>query len=73
MQNPATPSWRDWIVPIEEDAMTLRQALDVSAHLKAGLEVPLLRAYYQIEAKRYPADRASRRLVGYAPAGNSVQ
>jgi hypothetical protein len=43
MQNPATLGWRDWIVPIEEDTLTLRQALDASAHLKASQEdIPLI-------------------------------
>ena len=31
---------------------------------RVGLEVDLLRAYYEIEAKRYPDSEASRRLLG---------
>lgn len=39
------------------NGMTLAEA-----RAKVGLEVPLLRAYYEIEARRYPTDRASQRL-----------
>jgi hypothetical protein len=44
-----------------------------AAREEMGLEVPLLKAYYQIEAKRHPADKASKRLVGYAPVGKSAE
>ncbi len=36
-------SWRDWIVPLEDDKSTLRQVLDASAHLKAAQDdIPLV-------------------------------
>jgi hypothetical protein len=36
-------SWRDWIVPISEEVLTLRQVLGSSSHLKASQDdIPLI-------------------------------
>jgi hypothetical protein len=36
-------SWRDWIAPLSEEKLTLRQILETSSHLKAGQEdIPLI-------------------------------
>ncbi|GAB6041730.1 hypothetical protein [Endothiovibrio diazotrophicus] len=38
-----TIGWRDWIVPLGARSQTLRQALDGSAHLRAGQgDIPLI-------------------------------
>ncbi len=37
------PSWRDWIVPLSEESMTLREILKASSHLRAGQDdIPLI-------------------------------
>lgn len=45
MKKTAAPplSWRDWIVPITKDNLTLRQVLESSSHLKAAQDdIPLI-------------------------------
>lgn len=37
------PGWRDWIIPISEESLTLRQTLESSSHLKADQDdIPLI-------------------------------
>lgn len=39
----ASIGWRDWIVPLAEERMSLREILDTSSHLKAGQsDIPLI-------------------------------
>lgn len=41
--HPNSISWRDWIVPIHEESLTLRQILESSAHLRAEqVDIPLI-------------------------------
>jgi hypothetical protein len=45
------------------DFTQLRHLTLAAARQKIGIEVPLLRAYYGVEQKRYPASEASSRLL----------
>jgi hypothetical protein len=41
--NDGNISWRDWIVPLDDDLLSLRQVLDASAHLKASQDdIPVI-------------------------------
>jgi hypothetical protein len=67
----ATPTWKDWHLPPTRGGAAPDQA-DYDARMERtldelrrdlGIEVDLLRAYYAIERRRYPAAPESPRLL----------